>query len=173
MSKLQTVDRAGQGLGQGGFLEGQPFGDRRDRSVPQNRLVQEHVLLKASGKLIAYGVVDGTVGAHAVGAPVAGAAGNIRTQGHPVSFLDAGDLGAHFDDLPGDLMADHRRVRNSIVAVVIDADVRTAHRAGPDLENRLVGTADRGFHVPEDNPIAPFQYCRFHHWGIIADWRNS
>src|SRR5690606_33805066 len=146
--QLLGVDRAGEGLRGGGLVEADVVGDAVEPVDLEDLARDDHVLGEAALVLVAH---RGLVLAHghpALAALVALAArdggDDLDAVAHlPVGAVQARDVGADLDDLPGDLVADGPRRAEVLVAVVEDLDVGAARGGVADPDLHLVRAGGR------------------------------
>ena len=137
------VDGARERLGHGCLRVGEAVRDAVEAVDGEHDLRHDHVLGEAAVELVAH---RDLVRAHrhpAARALVAPAARNGGDDLDPIARLPAAtpvstDGGPHLHDLTGDLVADHPRRVEVLVAGAEDLDVRAARRAGVDADLDLV-----------------------------------
>jgi hypothetical protein len=144
--QLLGVDGAGERLGRGGLVVAHVVGDPVEPVDLEHLARDDHVLREAAVVLVAHGGLVLADRHPALAALVALAARHRgdhlgAVAGLPVGAVGGVDVGAHLDDLAGDLVADRARGSEVLVPVVEDLHVRAAGRAVAHPELDLVRSA--------------------------------
>ncbi len=169
-AQLERVDAACQRLGQGGVLERNALRDLGERPAVPCEFIYFYVFSKAAWKLITHREIDRAVVDRFAMKLVATPARKIAADRHAVTGGEPAHVLTHIDDLSRRLVPHDGRWRNARAAVVEDAQIGAAYRAGRDLDEDVVRADLRIGYVLDGELSDGLEYGGLHRSRNTSTW---